>query len=73
MHSLVGLFTSKNASIGAVVRDCLVLASAASCSVVHKNSFLVLRSGQRGAKSLVMVLVPDDNWLTNPIKDCNSD
>ena len=42
-----------------------MLAIAASCSVVHKNSFLLLRSGRSVAKSSVIVL------LTNPTKDRN--
>jgi len=69
VHSLVGLFTSKNASAGAVMRHSLMLAIAASCSGVHKNSFLVQRSGRRRAKSLVIVLVPDACWLTSPVND----
>ncbi len=52
--------------MGAVVRDCFVVANAWSSSGDHRNSFLVLSRDRRGRPATVGVL--DHSWLTNPKK-----
>ena len=53
----------------AEVRDCLMLLNVCSNSSDYVNSFLVCRSGRRGARSVAMVEVLDESWFTRPIKE----
>ena len=63
---------SKNASVGAVASDSFALLKMRSCSVVHMKSFLVLRSGRRGARSPAMESVLAESWLARPKKEQRS-
>lgn len=73
-HNCVDLFVSKRASSRAVIRHCFVLAIWLHHALVSaRNHFLVLSCGRIGAISPVIFFVPDDSWLTNPMKDRNSD
>ncbi len=49
VHRHVSLFWSKKDRMGAVVRDCFVVANAWSSSGDYRNSFLVLSRDRRGA------------------------
>ena len=72
VHTLVGFATSKKANTGAVIKHSFAFSSAWSCSIVHVNSFFVLRRGLNGAINSAVALVPDVNWLANPINERSS-
>ena len=65
----MGFATSKKAKAGVVV---ITFVSAWSCSAVHINLFLVLKSGLNGVISLDIVFVPDSNWLANSTNEHSS-
>ena len=69
IHTLVGLATLKKAT---VVKHSFGFASAWSCSVVHVNLVFVLRRSLSAAINSLIALVPDVNWLANPINECSS-
>ena len=72
VQSRVGLRLSKNARVGLDVSDSLAAWNARSWSVVHMNSFLVLRRGRSGANRLAIASVLVDSWLVSPKKERRS-
>lgn len=59
--------------MGADTRDFRAMTYALSISGVHKNSFLVLNRGRRGANRVAMAEVLEESWFTKPTKDRRSD
>ena len=58
VHILVAFVTSKKANTGVAIKHSFTFVRAWSCSVVHINSFLVLRRGLNGVISSAIVFVP---------------
>ena len=72
VHRRVDLVGSKYDSVGADVSDSLTVRNAVSNSSDQMNSFLVLRSGRRGARRLATIAVVEESWLTSPTNDRRS-
>ena len=72
VHSLVGLFMSKNESTVATVRDALAVKNALSWVTDNLKSFFELSKGRSGVSNVEMVFVLAESWLTKPKNDRRS-